>query len=451
MEPIQSQLVPIRAHRDLAGEEDMLTPEENELLTHIGPGTPMGDYLRSFWQPVLLAEELPEPDCPPVRVQVLGEKLVAFKASDGAIGLLDEICPHRRASLFWGRNEEAGLRCVYHGWKFDTAGRCVDMPNEPAEYEFKRRVQTTAYPAREYGGLIWAYMGPPDKMPELPKFEWALVRPDQRAISKRFQETNYLQAVEGGIDSSHSNFLHATVDAYRLTPKYWESVKDWDSLRAKYHPLDKAPVFTTKRTDFGVLIGARRNAEDNSYYWRITQYLLPSYTMIPADPGKPINGHVWVPIDDEHCWAFSMTWSHEGPLAPLPEDRNISNNGIGIHADVDPKTFRPLRNMHNDYMIDRQIQKTKTMTGILGTGEQDMAVQESMGPIVNRSLERLGTSDTAIIAMRRVLLRELEALAQGKEPYAANHGPVYYVRSASAVKDRGQSFDEAAREMTAIA
>ncbi|HTE87138.1 MAG TPA: Rieske 2Fe-2S domain-containing protein [Dehalococcoidia bacterium] len=429
----------------------MLSNEENELLTRTGPGTPMGEYFRRYWMPVLMASELPEADCPPVRVQVLGEKLVAFKDSDGNVGLLDEICPHRRASLFWGRNEEQGLRCVYHGWKFDTDGNCVDMPNEPAEYEFKRRVRTLAYPAQEYGGLIWAYMGPKELTPELPQFEWALVRPDQRAISKRFQETNYLQAVEGGIDSSHSNFLHATVDAFRLTPQYWESVKTWDSLRAKYHPKDKSPVFTTKRTDFGVLIGARRNAEEDSYYWRITQYLLPAYTMIPADPGKPINGHVWTPIDDEHCWAFSFTWTADGPLPPLPEDKNISQNGIGIHADVDPKTFKPLRNQYNDYMIDRQLQKTKTMTGILGTGEQDMAVQESMGICVDRSLERLGTSDTAIIAMRRVLLRELKALQEGKEPHAASHGSVYHVRSASAVIDRGQTFEEAARQITTIA
>jgi len=428
----------------------MLTKEENLLLSQTAPGTPMGTYLRRFWMPVLLATELPDPDCPPVRVRVMSEQLVAFKDTDGNIGLIDEICPHRRASLFWGRNEENGLRCVYHGWKFDAAGTCVDMPNEPAEYEFKRRVKTTAYPAKEYGGLIWAYMGPPELTPELPQFQWAEVRPEQRDISKRFQETNFLQAIEGGIDSSHSNFLHASVDAFRLTDKYWESVKTWNSLRAKYHPLDKAPVFTTMRTDFGVLIGARRNGEPDSYYWRMTQYLVPSYTMIPPDPGQPINGHVWVPIDDEHCWAFSMTWTADGLLPARPEDKGISDKGIGIHADVDPKTFKPLRNLYNDYLIDRDVQKTKTMTGIIGTGEQDMAVQESMGPLVDRSLERLGTSDTAIIAMRRVLLREIKELQQGKEPYAAHHGSVYHVRSAAALVNRQTAFEEAAKEMTTI-
>src|SRR6516162_7126885 len=273
----------------------MLSREENELLTRTGPGTAGGEYFRRFWLPALLASEVPSADCPPVRLRILGEDLVAFRDTEGRVGLVDEFCPHRRASLFWGRNEECGLRCVYHGWKFDVSGGCVDMPNEPPEYGLDNKVAIPAYPTREYGGIVWTYLGPPGQVPELPKLEWARVPETHRYISKRFQETNYLQAVEGGIDSSHSNFLHATVDAFRLTPEYWESIKTWDSLRAKYHPRDKSPVFTTKRTDYGVLIGARRNGEEDTYYWRITQYLLPSYTMIPADPGKPINGHVWTP------------------------------------------------------------------------------------------------------------------------------------------------------------
>ncbi|HTE84901.1 MAG TPA: Rieske 2Fe-2S domain-containing protein, partial [Dehalococcoidia bacterium] len=167
----------------------------------------MGELLRRFWMPVLLAEELLEPDSPPVRVRILCENLVAFRDSDGSVGLLDEICPHRRASLFWGRNEESGLRCVYHGWKFDTAGNCLDMPNEPAEYEFKKRVKTTAYPAVDRGGVIWAYMGPKELQPELPELEWARVPAGHRAISKQYQINNWAQAVEGGIDSSHVSFL----------------------------------------------------------------------------------------------------------------------------------------------------------------------------------------------------------------------------------------------------
>src|SRR5919204_5093292 len=189
----------------------MLSREDNERVTRVGPGTPMGNLMRRYWMPACLAEELPETDCPPVRVRLLGEDLVAFRDTQGRLGVLEELCPHRCASLFLGRNEECGLRCVYHGWKFDVDGQCVDMPNEPPEYEFKRRMRTRAYPVREWGGLIWAYLGPPGSMPELPQFEWAIVPDGHRYVSKRWQDSNYLQAVEGGIDSSHVSFLHSTV------------------------------------------------------------------------------------------------------------------------------------------------------------------------------------------------------------------------------------------------
>jgi phthalate 4,5-dioxygenase len=198
----------------------VLSKEENELLTQTDPGTPAGQYFRRFWLPALLPSEVPTPDSPPVRVRLLGENLIAFRDTNGQVGILDETCPHRRASLFWGRNEDCGLRCVYHGWKFDVNGICTDMPNEPQEYRFENKVRTTAYPTREYGGLVWVYMGPPGLQPELPKLEWARVPESHRYISKRLQETNCLQAIEGGIDSSHSNFLHASLDAFRLTDSY---------------------------------------------------------------------------------------------------------------------------------------------------------------------------------------------------------------------------------------
>jgi phthalate 4,5-dioxygenase oxygenase subunit len=273
----------------------MLTREENELLVRTDPGTAMGAYLRSYWLPVLPASEIAAADSPPVRVTVLGERLIAFRDSAGRIGLLDEFCPHRRTSLFWGRSEECGLRCVYHGWKFDVEGACVDMPNEPPEYEFKRRVRTTAYPAREWGGLIWAYLGPRERLPELPQYEWALVPAGHRFVSKRLQESNFLQAVEGGIDSSHVSFLHSMAH-----PEGHASATL--GIRSPYMWRDRAPRFTVNRTDYGLLIGARRNAEADSYYWRITQYLLPTATIIPGSlaPGEPFNGHFWVAIDDEN-------------------------------------------------------------------------------------------------------------------------------------------------------
>lgn len=422
----------------------MLSKVENDLLTHTNSGTGAGEYFRRFWLPALLASEVPTPDCPPVRIRLLGEDLVAFRDTHGRVGLMEEFCPHRRSSLFWGRNEECGLRCVYHGWKFDVTGACVDMPNEPPEYGFENKIRTTAYPTREYGGLIWAYLGPPDKIPQLPKLEFARVPDSHRYVSKRLQETNYLQAIEGGIDSSHSNFLHATVDAFRVTDSYVAKVKSSPNLRAKYHLLDKAPRFTVKKTDYGLVIAVRRNAEEDTYYWRMTQFLLPSHTIIPYQKGNSIHGHCWVPRDDETCWVWTFTWNPDQPLSQ--EDREAIANETFVHANVEPVTLRPLRNKSNNYGIDRELQRTATMTGIHGFASQDQAIQESMGAVVDRTRERLGTSDTAIIATRRLLLQEIHALQQGNEPPAAQNGDAYWVRSYSLVLKRQIEFDIGARE-----
>ncbi len=418
----------------------MLSQQENELLVRTGPDAPMGQYLRRYWMPVLLASELPAPDCPPVRVKLFGERLVAFRDSEGRLGLLNEFCPHRRASLFWGRNEECGLRCVYHGWKFDVGGHCVDMPNEPPEYGFKQRVHTRSYPARDWGGLIWAYLGPAETVPGLPEFEWALVPDSQRHLSKRLQETNYLQAVEGGIDSSHVSFLHSLLRADDHPASGLGLISD-------YMWKDKAPRFTVNRTDYGLLIGARREAEGDRYYWRITQYLLPTATIIPGPLGGEglLNGHVWVPIDDENCWNYSISWRTDRPIAE--DERADLEGGKSIHAGVDPRTFRPFRNQDNNYLIDRQQQRTASFTGIEGISEQDSAVQESMGRIVDRSQEHLGTSDTAIIAARRLLLRGMKDLQEGKEPLASRNPAAYRVRSASLLLKRDTPLEEGLKEI----
>ena len=425
----------------------MLSREENELLTRTGPGTAGGEYFRRFWLPALLASEVPAPDCPPVRLRILGEDLVAFRDTEGHVGLIDEFCPHRRASLFWGRNEECGLRCVYHGWKFDVNGACVDMPNEPPEYGFDNKVRITAYPTREYGGMVWAYLGPAEHVPELPKLEWARVPSSHRYISKRRQETNYLQAIEGGIDSSHSNFLHASVEAFRATPGYVDKLKNSANLRARYHLLDRAPRFSVKKTDYGLAIAVRRNAEEDTYYWRLTQFLLPSHTMIPYQKGLSIHGHCWVPRDEETCWVWTISWNPDGPLSE--EDWKAIREETFVHTGVDPVTFRPIRNKDNDYGIDRHEQRKSSMTGIRGFAAQDQAMQESMGPVVDRTRERLGTSDTAIIGMRRLLLEEIRALQEKREPFAAHHGDVYWVRSASMVLKRDVPFDEGALDVVA--
>jgi hypothetical protein len=282
-------------------------------------------------------------------------------------------------------------------------------------------------------------------MPELPKLEWARVPEGHRYISKRLQETNYLQAVEGGIDSSHSNFLHASVDAFRLTDAYLEKVKQSDNLRARYHILDKAPRFTVKKTDYGLIIAVRRNAEEDTYYWRLTQFLLPSHTIIPYQPGHSIHGHCWTPRDDETCWVWTMSWSPDAPLSE--EEWEAIRNETFVHAKVDPVTFRPLRSRDNHYLIDRRTQRNGNMTGIHGFAAQDQAIQESMGPIVDRTRERLGTSDTGIIAMRKLLLEEIRGLERGQEPFAARNGDAYWVRSASLLLKRGVEFDEGARSL----
>jgi len=183
--------------------------EQNELLTRTGPGTPMGELFRRYWMPALLASELPAPDCPPVRLKLLGERMVAFRDTNGRLGLIDEFCAHRGVSLWFGRNEECGLRCPYHGWKYDVTGQCVEVPSEPVESGFCKKIKLKSYPLVERGGVIWVYMGPPDQQPPLPEFEFATVPEEQSYMSKRVQECNWLQAMEGGIDSSHVSFLHS--------------------------------------------------------------------------------------------------------------------------------------------------------------------------------------------------------------------------------------------------
>src|SRR5512138_506660 len=225
-----------------SGEDTMLTHEENELITRISPGTPMGDTLRRYWIPALLAWELPGPDCPPVRVKLLGEDLVAFRDTDGRIGLLEELCPHRRASLFFGRNEECGLRCVYHGWKFDVSGRCVDMMNEPEELSFKHKIRQPSYPTVELGGLVWTYMGPPDREPPLPKFAWTQSPATHRHVSKVIEECNWLQALEGGIDTSHAPILHRLITT---------SSKRGGISPASAFVRGKAPKLVVDLTDWG--------------------------------------------------------------------------------------------------------------------------------------------------------------------------------------------------------
>jgi len=384
----------------------MLSREENELVTRVGPGTPMGNTLRRYWLPALLAREIPEPDCPPARVRLLGEDLVAFRDSEGRIGLLEEFCPHRRASLYFGRNEECGLRCVYHGWKFDISGACVDMMNEPEEYDFKHKVRTTAYPTCELGGIVWAYLGPAECIPPLPKFAWTQVPHSQRHVTKVIEECNWLQGLEGGIDTSHAPIMH------RLLSE--------TSTRGGFKPSDpfvrgRPPKLVVDVTDYGFHYAGIRPLGEHEMHIRSYQFILPFHQIRPGkETGRETNaGHAWVPIDDETTMVYNWTYCPEGPLSEEHRLERALGNGP-LH--VDPVTFRSKANRANDYMLDRQVQRSESYTGIDGINVQDRAIQESMGRIVDRSKEHLGPADKAIIQARKLLRQAAKTVAGGGTP-----------------------------------
>jgi phthalate 4,5-dioxygenase oxygenase subunit len=416
----------------------MLSKADNELLTAVGPGTGMGNLLRCFWQPFALASELPENDGAPIRVRLLGEDLVAFRATDGTVGLLDAHCPHRGAGLFFGRNEEHGLRCVYHGWKFGTDGSCLDMPNESATSDFKSRVKATNYPTTERGGVVWAYLGAEPVPPALPELEWTRVPADHRYVTKRIQACNFLQNVEGEVDSSHVSFLHSRADPTALA--------EGRGGPFEYMARDRTPRFFVLPTSYGLMISARRDADPDSYYWRITQFLMPTYTMIPSMPGGPVTFTAAVPIDDARMMGFTVTWHPDRPL--MAAERAGIESWLGVHTEVDPLTFEPVRNKANDYLMDRALQRSgRSYTGIRGIREEDLAVQEGMGTIFDRTIEHLGSADLGVIATRRRLLDAVQALAErGEMPYEAHNPNDYRVRSTAVVLLRGVAWQEGAAE-----
>lgn len=428
----------------------MLKREDNELLTRVGPGTSMGELFRRFWLPVALVDELPTPDCSPVRVTVLGEPLVAIRDSENRLGLMDRFCAHRRADLFFGRNEECGLRCVYHGWKYDVTGNCVDMPAEPPEHNFKDKIKLKSYPCKEEAGLIWAYMGPDELTPELPGLEWMYVPESHRFIQKSIIDCNYLQAMEGDIDTTHSAFLHRW-----FAPDFRRSVLpslgggDTTSnaraeLRAKKG--GEWARFSIKDTDYGIMIGAVRETSEDADQWHITHWLMPIYTLVAAGgPGQTLRCNIRIPIDDESFAFFRVQWNADRPLT----ERELNNFASGVNfGELIPGTFFPVRNMQNDFLVDRQLQRTWNYTGIKSIPEQDQAMTCSMGPIVDRSQEHLGSTDAAIIAMRRKLFHAVRDLQEGCAPYAAYHCEVYGVRQADVVLQKGVPFDDGAKEVT---
>ena len=421
----------------------MLSLEDNELLTRVGRGRPMGELLRRFWHPVLLSSELPKPDCPPVRVRLMGERLVAFRDTSGRVGLLAEACPHRRASLFFGRNEEDGLRCIYHGWKYDRNGNCVDMPSEPEGSNFASKVRTTAYPCRETNGVVFAYLGPPELQPELPGIEWIGLPEGHVYVTKRYEFANWVQGLEGGIDSCHSNFLHTTVPAFRRTAEFFDGLRDrlqFDARLVEYFISDLSPRFCLRDTDYGVMIGTQRDAGEDSFYWRITHWLLPHANIFGGvrDDGQTRLGRglIWSAVDDHTTAVFSVSWATDSPLTESERAACEAFSGAVV-----PGTSMMVQTMANDYLIDRERQATETFTGIESLQAQDLAAQEGMGSIVDRTEEHLGSSDSAIIRVRRALIRAARDLMEGAEPPQATRPASHKLRTVDLIRPRADGFD----------
>jgi phthalate 4,5-dioxygenase len=389
-----------------------------ELITRTGPGTPMGALMRQYWIPALMAREL-APDGPPVRIVLLGEKLIAFRDSSGRVGVMDHRCPHRCASLFFGRNEENGLRCVYHGWKYDVDGQCVDQANLPLHQVFKDKVRAKAYLTRERNDVVWVYMGDPERAPDLPPFE-ACFAPAER-IGLRFvqRRCNWLQAVEGDLDTSHVGLLH--FGAARPGANLDDSHKDI--------VVNRAPEYKVAETAHGLTYGAYRPSAtvEGGTYWRVAHYLFPFWIMPPVTSLEHnIMVRAFVPMDDEHC----MFVGFESLSYVRQNDRNRFS-GAHIRDHLHPNTtdwygrFRMVECEENDYLIDRNEQQTKSFTGIDGIHTQDQTVTESMGGIVDRSLENLAPSDIAIARHRRMLLNTVRAFEAGKRPPSADNARLY--------------------------
>jgi phthalate 4,5-dioxygenase oxygenase subunit len=383
--------------------------EDNERLTRVGPGTPGGEMLRRYWHPVLLASELPAPDSAPIRVRVLGEDLIAFRDSDGKVGLVDAYCAHRRAPLFFGRNEDCGIRCVYHGWKFDRQGNCVDMPSEPEGTPLISKVKLKAYATHEAGGLVWAYLGPQGAAPPPPDYEWLRAPVTHRFVSKTYQASNYLQGLEGGLDTAHVGFLHSD-DRNPVT---------------RLASVDRSPRLQVETTTYGFYYVSLRRMPPDKNYTRIYQYIMPAQQMRPSviaaygqkQDVPTIDGHIWVPIDDVSCYVYNFIYSYDNAI-PLSEDFVREEEAFFGRAPEDylPGTFRLKRNASNDYLVNRALQKQGNFSGIEGINTQDMALQEGMGAIVDRSKEFLGSSDKAIVTMRRLLLEAIKAVEAGDMP-----------------------------------
>jgi len=388
----------------------MLTQEENDLLCRVEGKAPMGQMMRRYWLPALMSEEVPEADGTPVKVRMLGEDLVAFRDTEGRVGVLGEYCPHRRASLVFGRNEECGLRCLYHGWKMDVEGNVLEMASEPPESRLAEKVKHIAYPTREAGGFVWIYMGPAEKMPEFEPPAFAPTEAANVSIVKVQVPCNWAQILEGAIDSAHSSSLHST----DMPPARVERALSQGGVWPR-PSTDKAPRLQVQLTNYGFRYAAiRRPIKDAAVkdYVRITAFVAPITVLIPPNNVYSL-ANINVPIDDTHTMFYFIGWSDWGPGIDKEAFRHFCHARVGI--DLDPQ-YRRVRTRDNNYLQDRQKMKLGDYTGMPGIPNQDMAMWETMGPIADRTHERLGASDIAIVQFRRLMLEAVRTFQQGAEP-----------------------------------
>jgi phthalate 4,5-dioxygenase oxygenase subunit len=421
----------------------MLSAQDNELLTRVGPGTPMGELLRRYWTPALLISEVPAPDSEPVRVRLLGEDLVAFRDTNGRVGLVQENCPHRGASLYFGRNEECGLRCPYHGWKFDADGACVDMPSEPPNSVFKDKVKIRAYPTHESGGIVWTYMGPPEKITPFRDFGTEALQPEQVAATKLNTTCNWVQAMEGNLDTSHISWLHQwngvddIPDDGSDKPGYPSNAMSW-----KFWKHDRAPRLEIEDTWYGFKYVGIRDTPNGHKHVRMSAFCFPYNTVIASVPFSTQHG-LFVPIDDHNTWRYSFSTRVNEGLQEVGGTNLFALSPFEFGpAEVGRNGIIPRRyTAENDYGIDRATQRDVTYSGVREFISQDFMVTESMGPIYDRSQERLGTSDKAIIRMRRLLLAAAKSVAEGGEAPAVDPDLDYRsIRSAEKILEAGEDW-----------
>jgi phthalate 4,5-dioxygenase oxygenase subunit len=406
----------------------MLSFEENERLCRVNGDAPMGRMMRRYWLPALKSDELVAGGTPKA-VRLLGENLVAFRDANGTVGLLEENCPHRGASLSLARNEDCGLRCIYHGWKIGTSGAILETPAEPAGSTFKNRVHAVCYPVREAGGIVWTYLGAPESEPPLPNFAWTEPPADHRWILKARIDCNWLQSIEAIVDSAHVNYLHSTLfSAADQTSS--QLLSDGSLARPSG---DGSPRIEVQTTAYGMRYAAIRaplTGADTHEYVRVTLVIAPCYALLPVAAGSMTFMQMFVPIDDEHTMFYYIKTNRDAPLDTETQALHSFRAGVRPGIDIDAN-FNKVRTRENGWQQDRgAMERGETFSGIHGVNMEDMVVQESMGPIYDRRREHLGASDVAVIRLRRMFLDALRDCDAGLPPPGLGE-PIAYARLAA--------------------